>query len=244
MNQKSTFGRSAYVGIQSKQPPDAQRFPAAHAGWFLKRERLSRGLALNKVAAQLKIRERHLWAIEEGVDAEFPKASNFFAIVATYAQYLEFDPGPLIEHYRSIMPAMIEARKKGPGNIIALWPMIRQRARPLVLATVVFVVAIVGTGFWFNGGSSLLNESKIAILPIPGDLKPLKKRKWAKRPEVNVTTTSSIPSVKKIILGDGDVRVQILDLRDALKNDPNVAPPLNHIAVEAELEAAVKKNKN
>ncbi len=241
MNQNSTLDAVPYVGIQSRQPPDPQRFPAAHAGWFLKRERLSRGLALNKVAAHLKIRERYLWAIEEGVDAEFPQASNFFSYVAAYAQYLGFDPDPLIEHYRAIMPAMREAQKRGPGNIIALWPAMRARRRSLALAVMAFVAVLGGVSLWYGVGSSP-DGSIIATIPVPADLDILKKRVVASQQGDNPTTTASLPALTKNVLGAGSVRVRTTDLIDALNNNAKVAAPLNRMAVEAELDAAVNNN--
>jgi len=243
MNQKPTLDTAAYVGVQSRQPPDSQRFPAAHAGWFLKRERLSRGLALNKAAAELKIRERYLWAIEEGVDAEFPQASSFFAIVAAYARYLEFDPGPLIAHYRLIMPAMLEAQKRGPGNIIALWPAMRARARPLALATVVFAIAVIGAGFWFSGGPVTPDGSKIATIPVPDDLNILKKRQWAGQSGDASIATSSFSSPDKNVLGEASVRVRTMDIIDDLNSMPDANEPRSRTAIEAELDAAVA-NKN
>ncbi len=241
MNHNSTFDTVPYVGIQSRQPPDARRFPAAHAGWFLKRERLSRHLALNKVAAQLKIRERYLWAIEEGVDAEFPQASNFFSYVSAYAQYLEFDPDPLIEHYREIMPAMLEAQKRGPGNIIALWPAMRARSRSLALATIV-LVAIIGAGAWLSNGLFSSGGSRVATIPVPGDLNLLRKREWVEQKSDSSTATSSIPADDKNILGPGSVRVRTLDLPRALNASSKVATPLNRAAIETELDAAVSNN--
>jgi len=242
MNHNSTYDAAPYVGIQSRQPPDSQRFPAAHAGWFLKRERLSRGLALNKVAAQLKVRERYLWAIEEGVDAEFPQASNFFPIVAAYARCLEFDPDPLIEHYRKIMPAMLEAQKKGPGNIIALWPAMRARARPFALATIVLLVAFIGVGYWLNSIPTSSDGPKVATIPIPGDLNILEKRNVVVDEGDKSLATASLPPVEKNILGQGSVRIRTMDLTDAMKKSPKVAPPLSRSAIEAELDAAVMNN--
>jgi len=242
MNQNSTFDVAPYVGIQSRQPPDPQRFPAAHAGWFLKRERLSRGVALNKVAAHLKIRERYMWAIEEGVDAEFPQASGFFSCVSAYARYLEFDPDPLIEHYRDIMPAMNEARKRGAGNIIALWPAIRAHTRPVALATVALLAAVTGIGFWLDGDFFSSGTSKIATVTAPDDLKVLKKRKLAGQPGDMSMATSSITLPEKDILGQGSVSVRMMDLTQALKNNPRVALPLGRTAIESELDAAVANN--
>ena len=239
MNQKSTFDAEPYVGIQSRQPPDPQRFPAAHAGWFLKRERLSRRLALNKVAAQLKIRERYLWAIEEGVDAEFPQASHFFSYISAYATYLEFDPDPLVEHYRQIMPAMLEAQQRGPGNIIALWPAMRTRARPFALATIVVLMAVAGAGFWLNREISSAPGSRVATLPAPADLNILKKRGQAGQQGDRSIATASLPSSAKNILGEADIRIRTMDLTEALNTRAKIAPPLSRAAIETELDNAV-----
>jgi len=242
MNQNPTHGAMTQGGIQSRLPPDAARFPAAHAGWFLKRERLSRRLALNKVAAQLKIRERYLWAIEEGVDAEFPQASDFFSYVGAYARYLEFDPEPLIEHYREIFPAMLEAQKRGPGNIIALWPAMRARSRSFAVAATVFLMAIIGAGFWLSSGSSTPGGSRIATIPAPNDLNYQEVANLASRQGENSLATGSISSAAKNALGAGSFKVRTIDLIDAIATSPKLVAPLNRAAVEAELDAAALNN--
>lgn len=242
MNQNSTYGAVTHVGIQSRLPPDAARFPAAHAGWFLKRERLSRKLALNKVAAHLKIKERYLWAIEEGVDAEFPPTSDFFSYVGAYARYLEFDPDPLIEHYHQIFPAMLEAQKRGPGNIIALWPAMRARSRHLAMATTVCLIAIIGAGFWLYSGPSTPDGSKIATIPAPNDLNTLEKTVWANQSGDNSMATGSITSVAKNLQSVASIRVRTVDFIEAIASSPKIAEPLNRATIAAELDAAVINN--
>jgi len=242
MNQNPTLGAMTQGGIQSRLPPDAGRFPAAHAGWFLKRERLSRRLALNKVAAQLKIRERYLWAIEEGVDGEFPPTADFFSYVGAYARYLEFDPEPLIEHYREIFPVMLEAQKRGPGNIIALWPAMRARSRSIALATAVFLVAIIGAGFWLSSGPVTPDGSRIATIPAPNDLNNQVGTNLANRQGEDMLATGSISPAAKNALGAGSIQVRTIDLIDAIATSPKLVAPLNSAAIEAELDAAALNN--
>ena len=242
MNQNPTHDAMTQGGIQSRLPPDSARFPAAHAGWFLKRERLSRRLALNKVAAQLKIRERYLWAIEEGVDAEFPPTADFFLYVGAYARYLEFDPEPLIEHYREIFPAMLEAQKRGPGNIIALWPAMRARSRSFAVVTAVFLVAIIGAGFWLSSEPSTPDGSRIATIPAPNDLNNPQGANLASRAGENSLATGSISSAAKNAPGAESFKVRTVDLIDAIATSPELAAPLNRTAIEAELDAAALNN--
>ncbi len=242
MNQNPTQSAITQGGIQSRLPPDATRFPAAHVGWFLKRERLSRRLALNKVAAQLKIRERYLWAIEEGVDGEFPPAAEFFSYVGDYARYLEFDPEPLIEHYREIFPAMLEAQKRGPGNIIALWPAMRARSRAFAVAMAVFLVAIIGAGFWLSSGPTTPDGSRIATIPAPNDLNNQAGANLASRQGENSLATGSISSAAKNPPGGESFKVRTMDLIDAMADNPKVAAPFKRTAVEAELDAAALNN--
>jgi len=242
MNQNPTHSAMIQGGIQSRMPPDAGRFPAAHAGWFLKRERLSRRLALNKVAAQLKIRERYLWAIEEGVDGEFPPSADFFSYVDAYARYLEFDPKLLIEHYREIFPAMLEAQKRGPGNIIALWPAMRARSRSFAVVTAVFLVAIISAGFWLSTGTSTPDGSRIATIPAPNDLNNQGSTDLASRQGANPLTTGSLSSAAKNALSAESIQVRTIDLIDAMAASPKLAAPLRRPAVEAELDAAALNN--
>jgi len=242
MNQNPTHSAMTQGGIQSRLPPDAARFPAAHAGWFLKRERLSRRLALNKVAAQLKIRERYLWAIEEGVDGEFPPTADFFSYVDAYARYLEFDPEPLIEHYREIFPAMLEAQKRGSGNIIALWPAMRARSRSFAVVTAVFMVAVIGAGFWLSSGPSTPDGSRIATTPAPDDLNNQERTDLASRQREVPLTAGSISSAAKNASGAESFKVRSIDLVDAMASNAKVSAPLSRSSLEAELDAAALNN--
>ncbi len=261
MNEKSSFDALAQVNIHPKQPPDSQRFPAAHAGWYLKLERISRGLELDEVAAELKVRERYLWAIEEGVDAEFPRAANFFTVLGRYAEYLEFDPGPLVEHYHGIMPAMLEAQKRGPGNIVALWPAMRARGKPFTLATGLLLAVVIGGGVWFNSGPSSPDgvSSKVASTG-SSDRKRVSTifvgkqdeslagvdsgEKIAKLEEGDPIITSSIRPVQQTVLGEGSVRIRVIDLAAALNPEAISIAPKSRTEIEAELDAAVAVDEN
>ena len=250
---------SARSGMQTRTPPNAQRFPAAYAGWYLKRERISRGIALNKAAAVLKVRERYIWAIEEGVDAEFPQASSFLDIVGRYADFLQFDPEPLIEHYREIMPAMSEAKRQGPGNVIALWPAMSLRSRPVVLATVTFLVAVFAASVWYNsdvvlqnGGTKLIAAKPpvfkkaigtVAINP-KGEVLVGKKTKLVQTDVSDPVTTASIRATLAKSTNDGIVRVRTSTLSQVLKHGFRPIPPHSLEAVQVELDAAVARDAN
>lgn len=250
---------SARSGMQTRTPPNAQRFPAAYAGWYLKRERISRGIALNKVAAVLKVRERYIWAIEEGVDAEFPQVTHFLDIVGRYAGFLEFDPETLIEHYREIMPAMAEAKRQGPGNIIALWPVMSLRNRPVVLATVTFLVAVFAISVWYVSDTPLRNDGNKLIAATPPELKmaietvaidPEAEVLVGKRPKLagadagDPMTTASIRAILATSANDGIVRVRTSTLSQVLKRGFRPIPPQSPEAVQVELDAAVARDAN
>ena len=242
MNQNPTQSAITQGGIQSRRPPDAARFPAAHVGWFLKRERLSRRVALNKVAAQLKIKERYLWAIEEGVDGEFPPSAEFFSYIEDYARYLEFDPQPLIEHYSKIFPTMLEAQKRGPGNIIALWPAMRARSRSVATLMAIFLVAIIGAGFWLSSGSSTSDDGRIATISAPNDLDNQEVTDLASRQGGDYLATGSLSSAAKNTLNAGSFKVRSMDLVDAMTSNSKLAAPLSRLSIEAELDAAALNN--
>ncbi len=69
-------------------------------GGLLKDKRLSKGIALEKIAADLKIRVSFLKALEEENFDIFPADVYTMGYIRTYAMYLGIDPEPLIEEFK------------------------------------------------------------------------------------------------------------------------------------------------
>ena len=91
--------------------------PAGEAGWYLQRERENRGETLDDASAATGIHPYHLEAIEYGDMTHMPERLDALEMIGTYAQYLGFDPEPLVEHYAHFLPAPAVAPKAShPAN--------------------------------------------------------------------------------------------------------------------------------
>ena len=88
-----------------REKPDGAIDPAGEAGWYLERERERRGESLEDVSAATGIHPYHLEAIEFGDMTRMPGRIDALEMIGTYAQYLGFDPEPLVEHYVHFLPA-------------------------------------------------------------------------------------------------------------------------------------------
>ena len=90
--------------------------PAGEAGWFLMREREDRGLSLEQAGEQTGIHPYHLEAIELGNMTNMPSRAEALEMIAAYANFLGFEPEPLLQHYVSFLPAPQVAPRRHPAN--------------------------------------------------------------------------------------------------------------------------------
>lgn len=101
----------------TREKPDGMVDPAGEAGWYLQRERENRGETLDDASAATGIHPYHLEAIEYGDMTHMPERMESLEMIGTYAQYLGFDPEPLVEHYVHFLPAPAVAPKAShPAN--------------------------------------------------------------------------------------------------------------------------------
>ena len=87
-----------------RQRPDGDIDPAGEAGWFLQREREERHITLEDVSDAIKIHAFHLEAIEQGDLTGLPPRADALEMIAVYAEYLGFDPDPLVFHFGQFLP--------------------------------------------------------------------------------------------------------------------------------------------
>ena len=101
----------------AREKPDGMVDPAGDAGWYLQREREIRSETLEDASAATGIHPYHLQAIEYGDMTRMPERLDALEMIGIYAQYLGFDPDPLVEHYAHFLPAPLLAPKAGhPAN--------------------------------------------------------------------------------------------------------------------------------
>ena len=100
-----------------RKKPDGKMDPAGEAGWFLQRERETRGFTLEDASQSTGIHPYHLEAIELGDLTCMPPRLEALEMIAAYANLLGFDPDPLVQHLAGFMPPPPVARKNfHPAN--------------------------------------------------------------------------------------------------------------------------------
>lgn len=100
-----------------RDKPDGETDPAGEAGWYLEREREARGLSLEQAGEAAGIHPYHLEAIELGDMTCMPERLEALEMIGAYAQFLGFDPEPLVEHYARFLPVPpLAAEPRHPAN--------------------------------------------------------------------------------------------------------------------------------
>jgi cytoskeleton protein RodZ len=86
------------------KPSAKKKEPAAEVGYFLWRERETRGLTIEAASEATGIHPYHIAAIEQGDLTHMPPRLEAMEMIAGYAQYLGFEPQPLVEHLATFLP--------------------------------------------------------------------------------------------------------------------------------------------
>jgi cytoskeleton protein RodZ len=108
---------------------------------LLRDQRLARELAIDDVAARLKIRSRYLEAIEQGRFDQLPGAAYIPAFLRAYANFIGLDADKVMTAYQLSGPVPIER----PVTLPADFPLVEKRA-PIGLA-VLTVLLVIGAGY-------------------------------------------------------------------------------------------------
>lgn len=101
----------------------------------LRESRTARGISLEQVTRDTHISKRYLEALETGDYAELPGQVYVTGFIRSYADYLNIDPEPLIDHYRSQRAVSVDVEA----------PPVRSRA-PLAVLTLAVLVLAAGIG--------------------------------------------------------------------------------------------------
>jgi cytoskeleton protein RodZ len=101
----------------AREKPDGTLDPLGEAGWYLQHERETRGETLDQAGEMTGIHPYHIEAIEYGDMTRMPERVEALEMIGTYAQYLGFDPEPLVQHYAQFLPRPVIAPKANhPAN--------------------------------------------------------------------------------------------------------------------------------
>lgn len=107
----------AAAAVEIREKPDAESDPLGEAGWYLEHERLQRGMSLEQAGEGCGVHPYHLEAIELGDMTCLPERREALGMIGAYAQFLGFDPEPLVQHYGHYLPAPpLAADVRHPAN--------------------------------------------------------------------------------------------------------------------------------
>ena len=87
-----------------RQKPAPKKDPATEVGFFLGREREVRGLSIDQASEATGIHPYHIEAIETGDLTHMPPRLEAMEMIAGYAQFLGFEPEPLLQHLSTFLP--------------------------------------------------------------------------------------------------------------------------------------------
>jgi cytoskeleton protein RodZ len=177
------FGRdeSEYEAAGFREKPDGASDPAGEAGWFLQRERERRGETLEEAGEATGIHPYHVEAIEFGDMTRMPTRMEALEMIAAYAEYLGFDPEPLLHHYIEFLPRpAIAPRASHPANpaplssakILSFGKMPKLMPLNIKLSDIPggaggLVASIAGAIFLFAGASWMMIPSAEMVAPEP-----------------------------------------------------------------------------
>jgi cytoskeletal protein RodZ len=140
--------------------PDGDIDPAGEIGWYLQRERERRGLSLEQAGEQCAIHPRHLTGIELGDLTQLPDRSDALRMIGQYAQFLGFDPQPLVLHYAQFLPQPILTRRILKGR----------RPRPLSSAKILSFPDISKLKGMGSGAGGIVASVFAAVLVFEGGI--------------------------------------------------------------------------
>lgn len=217
-------GEQAQSALRAK--PDGIMDPAGETGWYLERERHARGLSLEDVASCTGIHPYHVEAIEYGDMTHMPPRLEALEMIAAYADFLGFDPDPLLQHYVTFLPRPQVAPRNHPANPA---PMMSAKVLPfgkfpkipainlrglkmppmppmpggrngIVASVAAAFILLSGTAWMFTGGGEVPATEQIADA---GDPMPTATT-GPDAADVKITDTPIETAVNEPVAADGD----------------------------------------
>ncbi len=160
---------------------------ALELGATLRDARLSHRRELADVAAELRIRENYLRAIEDGRLDDLPGTTYAFGFVRAYAEYLGLNAGDIARRFR-------EAAGGGAGhlNLVLPSPVAEGRMPTGAILLVAAIIALGAYGGWYYLSSQGRDAGQM-IAALPERLQALIHRESAPDTPAPADTTPAAP---------------------------------------------------
>ena len=141
-----------------RQRPDGDIDPTGEAGWYLQRERERRRLTLDQAGEACGIHPHHLEGIELGDLTRLPPRTEALRMMGVYAQFLGFDPQPLILHYTQFLPQPMPIAKSAKPR----------RPHPLSSAKIIKFANIEKLKSYSSGAGGIVASVLAAVVVFQG----------------------------------------------------------------------------
>lgn len=165
--------------------------PRVSVGAALRAERERRGLTVDDVAANLRIRRTLIDAIEHGRYKELPGAPYAVGFIRTYAEFLELDREEMIRRFQSEAKGLEDRKELNFPK-----PLPESRLPGGVLLLMSAIIAAIAYAFWhFQSSDERSPGPRVAA--VPERLAPLVDPIPARQPEPAApaaSTTADAPS--------------------------------------------------
>ena len=199
--------------------PDGDIDPTGEAGWYLQRERERRNISLDEAGELCGIHPHHLEGIELGDLTRLPPRTEALRMIGVYAQFLEFDPQPLILHYTQFLPQPVPIAKHSKPR----------RPHPLSSAKIIKFASFDKLKQHSSGAGGVVASVLAAIIVFQGMvfvLGPEDTKTGAQQSAVEQTTETGSNAQST---GDEQIVSSISQISEEQLDDTAVAPasPLN-----------------
>jgi cytoskeleton protein RodZ len=146
-------------GGEDPEPGDLK--PRISVGSELRAERERRGLTIDDVAANLRIRRTLIEAIEHGRYKELPGAPYAVGFIRTYADFLELDREEMIRRFQSEARGLEDRKELNFPK-----PISESRLPGGVLLLMSAVIAAIAYAFWhFQSSDERTQVPRVAAVP-------------------------------------------------------------------------------
>jgi cytoskeleton protein RodZ len=170
------------------EPETAEATPRLSVGAALRAERERRGLTVDDVAANLRIRRALIDAIEHGRYKELPGAPYAVGFIRTYSEFLELDREEMIRRFHGEAKGLEDRKELNFPK-----PLPESRLPGGVLLLMSAVIAAVAYAFWhFHSSEDRAPVPRVAA--VPEQLAPLAQPAPAPRPDPVQIQSAPVPA--------------------------------------------------